>query len=112
MSGTLGKDNIMGIFSSIGNLFHGNNGEDLRAAEAHIREQSPLYRHYNMIEVKNSVEQFTGTNISQRDAAQIVQKVRDEKGWGPVKDHLIYDEEMPNIVYCRRCGYTHGGGQC
>lgn len=99
----------MSIFS---NLFGGNESDDLRTAEAHIREHSPLYRYYDIMKVKRSVEQFTGVNISQRDAATIVQRVRDEKGMGKMKDYLIYNEEMSDIVYCSRCGYTHGGGQC
>ena len=84
----------------------------MQKAEAHIREQSPLYRHYNMVEVRKSVQQFTGADISQRDAANIVQRIRGEKGWSPIADHLISNDEMSDVVYCRRCGYTHGGGQC
>lgn len=57
--------------------------------EAFIREQDPLYRHYCMPEVQNCVRQFTGVKLSRREATAIVQKIRDEKGMGPIAGYNL-----------------------
>jgi hypothetical protein len=68
---------------------------NLQAAERHIRECTALYRHYNISEVMVCVWQFCEVAITEDEAVSIVQKIRDEKGMGPIDDFNMpgYTEE-------------------
>jgi hypothetical protein len=69
----------MGLFSR----------EPKLSAEAYIREQTALYRHYCLPEVQRAVKQHTGRDISRVEAGRIVQKIRDEKGMGKIADYNL-----------------------
>lgn len=63
--------------------------EQLPVAEAFIRENTALYRHYCIPEVRRSVAQFTGVQLSRKNAIALVQKIRDEFGMGPIAKHHL-----------------------
>lgn len=65
----------------------------LQTAEAFIREQDPLYRHYSISEVISHVKQFLHIELTDNEAVSIVQKIRDEYGMGPISDY-----NMPGYV--------------
>lgn len=62
-------------------------------AEQFVREQTPLYRHYCISEVILNVKQFTGISLSDNEAVEIVQRIRDERGMGQIDPH-----NMPGYV--------------
>lgn len=57
-----------------------------RKAEAFIREETALYRHYDIREVQGITAQFTGVELSDEEAIALVQRIRDEQGMGPISD--------------------------
>lgn len=67
----------------------------LGLAETYIREQTCLYRHYAIDQTQLCVEQFTGVHLSDDDAVEIVQQLRDENGLGPIAEYNLpgYVEE-------------------
>lgn len=73
--------------------------DDMATAEAYIREGcdkkhiSALVRHYHVSETNEHIERFSGARITDRQAADLVQKIRDEYGLGPIKDY-----NMPGYV--------------
>ncbi len=75
--------------SWVSNLLKGR----LSTAEACIREQAPLYRHYHISEVEAVVCQFAGIELTDAEAVEIVQRIRDEYGMGPIADY-----NMPGYV--------------
>jgi len=79
-------------FSFFSGRQHNDNDDK---AEGYIRDQSCLYRHYCIPEVQNSVQQFTGVVLSDDQAVDIVQKIRNERGMGPIADYNLpgYEEE-------------------
>lgn len=56
----------------------------LQSAENYIRENTALYRHYNISEVRVCVKQFLDISLTDDEAVSIVQRIRDEKGMGPI----------------------------
>jgi hypothetical protein len=68
--------------------------EQIRTAESYIREQTALYRHYDIAEVRRIVQQFTGVPLSDAQAIEIVQGIRDEHGLGPIREYNLpgYEE--------------------
>src|SRR5207302_10689717 len=57
----------------------------LADAETYIRGGSgALYRHYCIPEVKRHVAQWAHVTLTDDEAMTIVQKIRDEKGMGPI----------------------------
>lgn len=73
---------------------------DVERAEAYLRNQcedenhiSALIRHYHVSETNQHIERFSGARITDQQAAQIVQKLRDEFGIGAIKDY-----NMPGYV--------------
>lgn len=62
--------------------------ERLDAAEAVIRDEHPLYRHYCLSEVRLQVARY-GTTISRQESQDLVQKIRDEYGMGPIAEHNL-----------------------
>lgn len=65
----------------------------LAIAEKFIRKGNSLYRHYCISEVQSNVKQFTGVGITDAEAVEIVQKIRDEYGIGPIADY-----NMPGYI--------------
>lgn len=63
--------------------------EQLATAEAYIREQTALYRHYHIDAVVEIVEQFTAILLTRKQAISIVQKIRDEFEMGPIASHNL-----------------------
>lgn len=59
---------------------------DQAIAEQYIREETALYRHYAIDEVQSCVTQFTSVRLSDDQTVSIVQKIRNEKGMGPIAD--------------------------
>jgi hypothetical protein len=68
--------------------------EPIRTAETYICEQTALYRHYHIAEVRRIVRQFTGVGLSNEQAIEIVQGIRDEHGLGPIREYNLpgYEE--------------------
>jgi hypothetical protein len=75
--------------SWLSNLLRGR----LATAEACIREQAPLYRQYHISEVQVVVCQFAGIELTDDEAVEIVQSIRDEYNMGPIADY-----NMPGFV--------------
>lgn len=63
--------------------------ERLRRAEGFIRQHTALYRQYCLLEVQRHVRQFRGVAISRAEAREMVQKIRDEWGMGPIKEYNL-----------------------
>jgi hypothetical protein len=66
--------------------------ELIRTAEAYIRDQTALYRHYHIAELRRIVRQFTGVPLSDEQVIAIVQGLRDEHELGPIRDYNLPDE--------------------
>jgi len=67
---------------------------DTRAqAERYIREQTALYRHYCISEVVACVWRSLSVAITESEAVEIVQKIRDEKELGPISSY-----NMPGYI--------------
>jgi hypothetical protein len=62
---------------------------DLMNAEQFIRDNTALYRHYCISEVQAIVKQFTKVSLTDNEAVKIVQRIRDEKGLGPIADYNL-----------------------
>lgn len=58
----------------------------LETAEDFIHENSALYRHYCIEEVQGHVEQFTGVELSDEEAVNIVTRLRSQHGMGPISE--------------------------
>jgi len=71
------------------NLFRGR----LATAEDCIRKNAALYRHYCISEVQVVVSQFAGIDLTDDEAVEIVQKIRDEHRMGPIADY-----NMPGYI--------------
>ncbi|SRR6266571_1000589 len=70
----------------------------LNIAEAYIRDQHPLYRHYNIRAVQDSLRGVVGRDapyvfIEDSEVVAIVQKIRDEYDMGPIASY-----NMPGYV--------------
>ena len=67
---------------------------DMETAENYIREQSEdrpsaLIRHYCIGETTDILEQFAGVKLADQDTVQIIQKLRNEHGYGPIDDYNL-----------------------
>lgn len=73
------------------------NDNRLSIAEAYIRDQTCLYRHYNIKAVQDSLRDNRAGRpnvyLTDGEAVAIVQKIRNEKGMGPIADY-----NMPGYV--------------
>lgn len=89
-----------------------NTDNSAQQAETFIRENTALYRHYCIPEVQSHVKQFTGVKLSDREAVNVVQRIRDEKSMGPISEHnlpqYVNDEPVDDIATC----YCQGRGLC
>lgn len=63
--------------------------ESLTTAEQFLREQTALYRHYSISEVQANIEQFTGVSLSDDEAVELVQGIRNENGLGAIDDYNL-----------------------
>jgi len=65
----------------------------LQRAENFIEQETCLYRHYAIDQTQLAVEQFTGVKLTDDQAVEIIQKLRNQHGMGPIEDY-----NMPGYV--------------
>lgn len=67
----------------------------LADAEAYIRDQHPLYRHYNIKAIQDTLRDKRAGRpnvyLTDEEVVTIVQKIRDEKGMGPIAYYNLSD---------------------
>lgn len=72
---------------------------DLSTAENFLRNEagaghiSPTIIHYHVSETNDVITQFTGVRITDSEAAELVQKLRDENGLGPIAAYNLPDSQ-------------------
>ena len=98
------------------NVFGSSNSQEnrLEQAEAYVGQCKGVYDHYDMRAVVDSVRQRTPVkDFTVKEAVQVVNKKRAERGWESVQSEEILSTD-PDIdhVFCLRCRINHSGGQC
>jgi len=98
-------------------LFGGADNQDNRLEQVEIfmnQGSKAIYDHYNMQGVVDSVRQFTDVkDFTVKEAVQVVNKKRAQRGWEPVHpEEILSSDPDKGSVFCRRCRMQHSGGQC
>jgi len=85
----------MSIFSKLFNSGASEGDNRLSSAEGFMNENTCLFRHYNLQGTQDSVAQWTGVQLSEQEAADLVQKLRTQNGLGANRPHQMpgYREE-------------------
>src|SRR5436305_1223716 len=85
---------VITLFVLMAIINHQTNKEHEATAEAFMRDNSALYRHYHIEQVIDDVAQFTQVQLSRRQAIKLVQKLRDEYQLGPIEQYNLDPIEL------------------
>lgn len=61
-------------------------------------ENSALYRHYHIDETREIVKQQTGVELDREETIAIVSEMREENGYGPIREAMTEDRESGEYV--------------
>ncbi len=79
----------MGLLSFFGLGSKDNRPSGEETAEDFIREHTALHRHYSIEAVQEHLHMFTDTQLTDDEVINVVQRIRNEKGYGPIKDYNL-----------------------